>query len=765
VWNGFFDDYEGGRIDKKSARQLVAVAQAARGLGDYQGALDTLGDAVGCDPLGHDGARAHVLEAELYLEKYDAAHAQVALEQALGVLPEDPDARVLYARVRLEQDYAVDEAEREIARALRRDPRHTPALALKARLLLEAERYDDAVKAARAVLALNPEELSARATLSAAALLRDDAASFAAERAHVLHTNPHASQFFHAVAEELVRQHRYKDAIALEEQALTADPKDAVARAAIGMNLLRLGDEARGVAMLDQAFQRDPYNVRAHNLLELFEKVIPRDYELLEARPVRFRLPRSERAVLAATLVPLVEREWRELTTRYGLSPPGPWTIELYQDPEHYAVRAIGLPGLDALGVTLGKVVIASSPSSAPFNWGMMIWHEVAHVFSIELSRARVPRWFTEGLAEYETARENPAWTRRTHAELARALADGRLASVSDLNLQFTRAKDISHIVVAYHQAAEEVTFLARRWGFPKIVEALKLFADGKDSTQVVERVTGLKVAAFDAAFREDLKARLAAYQGTFFVRHSDYSDMEALKARVAAHPDDQRARGLYALALVKAREGEQAAELISESIKRWQAGQWNRGDREMKESMLAAAELALLRKDRTMAKLFYGGLIAVGADGYDARFGLGQIAAAEKDVAAAERELALAKRYDPDRAEPYLLLAQLYDKTRPADAASELERASELEVMDVAIPALLVTHYAAERRFPELLAASERALFINPFDAEIRAHRVAALVELHKAAEARAELALARACRPVKAVAQRLNALALRLR
>ena len=139
-----------------------------------------------------------------------------------------------------------------------------------------------------------------------------------------------------------------------------------------------------------------------------------------------------------------------------------------------------------------------------------MVWHELSHVFAIQLSRSRVPRWFTEGLSEWETTHARPEWVRRTHAELYAALRDDTLLSIADLNTGFTRALDVAHIVVAYHEAAMAIDFLIRRFGFPKIVQALKMFAAGKRTVEVLTTVTGQSIAALDRAFREDLKKKLA---------------------------------------------------------------------------------------------------------------------------------------------------------------------------------------------------------------------------------------------------------------
>lgn len=589
VWNRFFDDYESGALDKKRARDLAYVAEAARYLGSWQDANDTFRDAVAADVKGPDGARANVAWAALFLEKYDAGHAEQSLEEALKILPADPDAHALLARVKLEQGYDVAGAERQLAAALKSNPRHAGALDLRAEILADNQQYEEALAVLSAVLALNPEDARARTIAAAAYLLRGDQASFARERDRVLKTNPLASSFFHGVAEFLVKEHRYLEANALEEEAIRLEPKDYVALAGLGTNLLRLGEDRRGVEVLKRAWEGDRYNVRTYNLLNLFDQVIPKRYTLVAGKPFRFRVPVEERAIVERYVRPLVAREYAELERRYGFQPEGPLTIELFADPNHYAVRTVGLPGLEALGVTFGKVITGMSPHGGQFNWGMMLWHEVAHIFSIQLSRSRVPRWFTEGLSEYETAREQPEWTRRTHAELYRALHDGTMLPVAELNAAFNRARDLQHVVVAYHQAAETVAFLIRRWGFPKVVEALKLYAAGRQTREVLRAVTGLELAAFDAAFRADLEPRLSAYAGRFFVRPADYSDVEALQARLETNPGDARAKALYALALLKAHQGERARTLIEEALK---------AAAPAKEALFARAELAMAEKD-----------------------------------------------------------------------------------------------------------------------------------------------------------------------
>ena len=463
VWNGFYDDYERGGIDKKNARQLTYLARAAQLLGGTKDANDLFRDAVDADPKGKDGARANIAWARLFLEKYDAGHAEVCLEEALAILPEDPEGRTLLARVKLEQTYDLEAAARELARAEKAHPGHAEAIAMRAEIDLQTGKADRARTLATSLLKTNPADVAAHTLLAGAALLAEDVAGYEAERQKVLAVNPHDSNFFHGVSEILIREHRYSDAVALEEAALVADPKDPVARAAYGANLLRLGREPEGLAALRESWKGDKYNVRTYNLLQLFEDVIPKRYVMIEAPPFRLRVPTAERAVLEATVVPLLQQARVAFDALYETKLQGPITLELYSDPKHYAVRTVGLPGLEAIGVTFGPVITAMSPSIGKFNWGMVVWHELAHVYAITASKSRVPRWFTEGLSEYETQAQNPRWTRRTSAELAGALQRGELASVAELNQAFVAARDLTHMVIAYHEASAAVSYFVER--------------------------------------------------------------------------------------------------------------------------------------------------------------------------------------------------------------------------------------------------------------------------------------------------------------
>ena len=79
---------------------------------------------------------------------------------------------------------------------------------------------------------------------------------------------------------------------------------------------------------------------------------------------------------------------------------------------------------IGALGACFGRVVTLDSPRARPpgkFNWEATLWHELAHVITLQMSKQRVPRWLTEGISVYEEQRARPEWGREMEVEFAEA--------------------------------------------------------------------------------------------------------------------------------------------------------------------------------------------------------------------------------------------------------------------------------------------------------------------------------------------------------
>jgi hypothetical protein len=103
-----------------------------------------------------------------------------------------------------------------------------------------------------------------------------------------------------------------------------------------------------------------------------------------------FSMSKEDVPALTAYAPDLAEEVYSKLTERYGFKPEGPLHIEIFPDHDGFAVRTLGLPGLGgALGVCFGKVIAIDSPRArdqGKFNWGSTLWHEFAHVITLQMT-------------------------------------------------------------------------------------------------------------------------------------------------------------------------------------------------------------------------------------------------------------------------------------------------------------------------------------------------------------------------------------------
>ena len=170
---------------------------------------------------------------------------------------------------------------------------------------------------------------------------------------------------------------------------------------------------------------------------------------------VVLRLHKDEAPVLQEYALPLAHQALSTLSARYEFTPKGPILIEIFPKHDDFAVRNVGLPGMiGALGACFGRVVTMDSPKARPpgeFQWEATLWHELAHVITLQMSNQRVPRWLTEGISVYEEKRRAPEWGREMDVEFAGMLNRGETLKLRDLNAAFPNPQTIS---LAYFQAS-----------------------------------------------------------------------------------------------------------------------------------------------------------------------------------------------------------------------------------------------------------------------------------------------------------------------
>lgn len=705
-------------IDQRDAAGLSYVAMAAWGLGSARDANDAYQESNRFDP---NRVEMQVEWAKLFLDKYDAGHAEENLNVALRTNPNHPEALALMARVRIDQSFNFAEAEELCQRALAINPNLVMAHVSLAGMALRDLDIAGADERLNRALQVDPNDLEALSVRAAVRYLADDDAGFERAKREVLQRHRTYSELYNILAEFAEWEHRYPDIVAMAREAVTLNSSDSRAHAALGLNLLRMGDEEHAIPALQDAWQRDRFNVRVYNTLNLYDDVIPAHYQEFTNGPFVFRMHEEERPILERYIPRTLRRAYQSMVRRYGFTPDGPVRIELFANPGHFSVRTTGLPNLGVQGVCFGKVVTAISPRGGPFNWGQITWHELAHVFHIQLSQNRVPRWFTEGLAEYETLIARTEWKREMDHHLWQALANDRLPPLRLMNRAFTRARSAMEMMVAYYASTRIVKYIADEHGFDKVVRMLREWGAGRPTADVVQRVLGIDVDTLDRNFRAHARQRMRARANDFAVDFSQYTEIEPIRAAAEAAPQDAAKQGALAAALLVSGDAEAAQQTADRAIQL---------ETNQPIARFVAARLALMQRDGETADAHLRAIIAGGKDGYEIRLLLARSALGREQRDAARRELEAATRIDGERPEAWQGLIELAGDDNDLKIRA-LTRLAGIDEHDRETNATLLELLVNARRWDDALPIGEMGTYVDPANAQV--HRLLAQVYLEK--------------------------------
>jgi tetratricopeptide (TPR) repeat protein len=738
------DEYNTDAIRSPDAEGLAIVGRAAYLLRSPKDANQAFNESERIDKTAVDML---LWRAELFEDKYNPGDAEGAIKDALRVAPHRADAIAFYARLKLDEILDFDGADRLLKEALTINPALSSVYAVRAAIALRDMDLVASESAIATGLRLNPNDTELWSLRAATRFLGDDRAGYEAAKRETLARNPEFARVYEIVADFAEWEHRYSDIVTMMKEAVQLDPEDGKAYAELGLTLLRNGDETAGLEALRRAWAKDHFNIRVRNTLNLYEQTIPNDYETGKEGIFTLRYPKAERKVLERYVPKLLAEAWGSMKTRYDFVPTTPVQVELYSTREQFSVRTSGLPNIGIQGVCFGQVVAAMSPKSEVFNWGNVVWHELGHVFAIQLSKNHVPRWFTEGLSEYETIVRRPEWQRELDPELYLAIVGGRLPGSADMNRAFTHADSGEEMTVAYYAASQMLVFTAEQFGMPKIVKALKLWGEGARTPAVIERAFGVSPAEYDAKYRAWELAKLARYKGQYLF--DDHAvPVDDAKARATAAPNDAKAHAAYALALLREKKADEAKAEIAEAL---------RLDPNELDARFLAVKIAEASPDAAVMQSQLQAMQRGGGDGYTVQMALAGVADAQKDKTALRAALEAAAKFDPSQSDPLrALLALDTEEKKDADSLEVLRKLTQLEQHDRPAWRSLLERLVAAKKWGEAAATGESAIFVDVESAQVHMNYAHALSALGKHDKAAFELGSALVCdAPQKEIAE----------
>lgn len=493
--NRAVDRYDSGLVFE--AEEIAMVAVASWLLGRFHDANSLFDEATRVDP---QNLEAQVLWGDLFMEKYNAADAEQSYDAALAINRRYGPALIGQAMIA--------GGDRSLNFALNINPRNAKALETMGVLLLSNDRLEEGSDYLEQALEINPESVKSLALLAALAALKEEQARYEQLEARVAAFSPNNPVFYTEISDVFGKNYRFTEAVAFARKALEADPAYWQAHTLLGSNLIRLAKEEEGRRHLELAFENDPFNVMTSNMLKVFDTL--EDYATLNTEHFTVRMSERDSQILWPYMAPLLEENWRTLSAKYGFEPEGPILIEVFERTEDFAVRSVGLPDIGPLvGICFGKVVTLISPATLTANWQEIVWHELAHVFTLQMTNNRMPRWLSEGISVWEEREARPEWGRRHGLELIRAAQQEKLLPVAELNEGFTKADSNEDLNFAYFQSYLVVDYIAKEHGFEKLLELVKQYGLIKEEAEMFSAVFEESVEDFDAGFNQWIERRV----------------------------------------------------------------------------------------------------------------------------------------------------------------------------------------------------------------------------------------------------------------
>ena len=481
--------------------QTLERAEALRRAHRYQEANDAFRLLVAKNPKNADYKARW---GRLYLDRFQKKDAVDLFQEALAIDKEHAGALLGMALVAAEgyESAAVDFAQR----ALKSDPKLLEAQELLARLALEDNNPTQAIEEADKALKMSRDALAAMAIRATVDWLEDKPETPWIGR--ILAKNPRYGEVYSTAGHFFVLNRRYEEGIRFYRKAIELQPDLWAARSQLGINLMRLGEEAEARKHLEMCFFNGHQDDATVNTLRLMDSYT--NYTLFKTPSTVLKLHKKEAELLRPYFQAELDRAIRTYEKKYQMKLERPVQIEVYPEHEDFAVRTMGMPGLGALGVTFGYVVAMDSPSGrrpGSFHWASTLWHELSHVFVLAATRHRVPRWFTEGMAVHEETAESPDWGDRLDPHVIASIKSKRLLPVAELDRGFIRPKYPQQVVVSYFQAGRTCDYITKHWGYQKLLDMMHSFAQGRSTPEVIEKHLGLKPEEFDQRFQGALEA------------------------------------------------------------------------------------------------------------------------------------------------------------------------------------------------------------------------------------------------------------------
>ena len=375
----------------------------------------------------------------------------------------------------------------------------------------------------------------------------------------------------HLIGGVLSKKYRFQEGARHQRRALVYDEQFLPAKSQLTTDLLRLGNELEGWKLADEVYDKDSYNIFAHNLLTLRDSLA--NFATIEQDGFIVRMSHREAEIYGSQVLRLIKEAEQKLSPKYEFEIEKPVVIEIFPRQQDFAIRTFGLPGgAGYLGVCFGRVITMNSPASPgsnPQNWKSVLWHEFCHVVTLQKTRNKMPRWLSEGISVYEEAQEDASWGQAMTARYREMILGDDLTPVSELSGAFLSPPTPEHLQFAYFESALVVDYLIETYGLPMLNRVLTDLGMGMPINESLGRYTG-SVKLLDKEFAEHARKLASEFAVGIDLSRNDlepFANLQEAAQWAQQNPKHFFGQLLYAQQLISAEQWEKAQALVDQLI------------------------------------------------------------------------------------------------------------------------------------------------------------------------------------------------------
>lgn len=499
-------------------------------------------DPTDAKPINPSSLDGYLYWGWIYFERMNFPRAEEKFAMGLAINPNHPELNLMRAKIHIYWG-RYTAALKHTETGLKTNPNHPGLLNFSAFLKARDESYESAIDILQQSLKLNPINLETLSQLAATCYIDDMNSRYEKTKNQILKMAPKYAPLYKVIGDFLAMRIRTEDALEFYKKAYETDPDYLPGITALGLQYMRTPMEKEGYAILEKVWDKEQANPRVINLLNMYDNLQNPElfrgyktkhfvgiYEIDEA------VPRGKYGMY------YMEKCWDDFSKLFKFEPKTPILTEEFFFHAEFSSRTSGLPGMAADGATYGQLVTILSPKYKKLtrrssNWARVVRHELCHVFTIQLSNYRIPRWFTEAFSLWSEENEKVYWD----SILVKAYKNDEIWSIRDLNQGFNRPEGMAKFIRAYCQAYYTGKFIAKEFGIEKMIKMVRLYGEKKKTPDVLKEALGLSEDEFDKRFNKYLAP---------LVKERDYGEfatkkeIEEWKKIVEKNPEDSETLG-----------------------------------------------------------------------------------------------------------------------------------------------------------------------------------------------------------------------------